>query len=230
LKEIAADFLIQDIICKYCAFSQLISDRGVQFRAQLSQAIYERLAIRQLTTTSFHPQTNGRIEKFNQTLAKMMTAYCNKSQDLWDKNIQLVVFAYNTSVHAATGYTPFKLLFGRDVVISPDQTLHSIRTCVESEAQYLNSLEKGVKEVYEIENSNIEKSAKRNKYYYDQKRRNVSYNLGDMVMVLNPTRFKGLSEKLLTQFHGPLTIIKCYSNGLNYEVEGIRNVKKFVVD
>jgi putative transposase len=58
-KEIAADFLIQDIICKYGAFSQLISERGVQFRAQLSQAIYERLAIRHLTTTSYHPQTNG---------------------------------------------------------------------------------------------------------------------------------------------------------------------------
>jgi hypothetical protein len=48
--------------------------------------------------------------------------------------------------------------------------------------------------------------------------------------VFYPTRFKGLSEKLLTQFHGPFTITKCYSNGLNYEVEGIRNGKKFVVD
>jgi hypothetical protein len=83
-----------------------------------------------------------------------MTAYCNKSQDLWDKNIQLIVFAYNTSVHAATGYTPFKLLFGRDTVLPPDQTLHSIRTGVESEAQYLNSLERGIKEMYEIVNSN----------------------------------------------------------------------------
>ncbi len=84
--------------------------------------------------------------------------------------------------------------------------------------------------MYEIVNSNIEKSAKRNKHYYDQKCRDVSYNLGDKVLVFYPTRFKGLSEKLLTQFHGPFTITKCYSNGLNYEVEGIRNGKKSVVD
>jgi transposase InsO family protein len=102
-KEIAADFLIEEVICKHGTFKTLLSDRGVQCRAQISQAVYESLAVKHVMTTSFRPQTNGLTEKYNQTLAKMMTAYCNKSQDMWDQHIQWITFAYNTSIHPTTG-------------------------------------------------------------------------------------------------------------------------------
>ena len=31
----------------------------------------------------------------------------------WDEYLPAVIFAYNTSVNASTGYTPFELVFGR---------------------------------------------------------------------------------------------------------------------
>jgi hypothetical protein len=229
-KEHAADFLIEEVICKHGAFKTLLSDRGVQFRSQLSQAIYDRLAIKHVTTTSFRPSTNGLCEKYNQTLAKMMTAYCNKSQDLWDKHLQWITFAFNTSIHASTGFSAFRMLYGRDPVLPPDRILHTVRTGVESEDQYLRSLDQGIKEMYRVVNNNVEKAAVRNKYYYDKRHRDIRFNVGDKVLVYYPTRYKGLTEKLLTPFHGPFTITKCHPNGLNYDVQGIRNGKKLVVD
>jgi hypothetical protein len=122
------------------------------------------------------------------------------------------------------------MLYGREAVLPPDRTLQVIRTGVPNEDQYLQSLDIGIKKMYSIVNENIEKAAQRNKAYYDRLHRIVSYNIGDKVLVYYPTRFKGLSEKLLNQFHGPFEIVKCHSNGVNYEVQGIRNGKKLVID
>jgi transposase InsO family protein len=68
-KEEAATFLIDQIVVKHGTPKTLLSDRGVQFRSQFSQLLYERIGTRHVCTTSYHPQCNGMVEKFNHTLA-----------------------------------------------------------------------------------------------------------------------------------------------------------------
>ena len=52
-------------------------------------------------------------ERFNQTLERQLRKLVSDSPADWDLVIDECVFAYNTSKHASTGFTPFFLMYGR---------------------------------------------------------------------------------------------------------------------
>jgi hypothetical protein len=52
------------------------------------------------------------VERLNRTMADMIASYVINQPDTWDNYIKYATFAYNTSVHSSTGYTPFYLLKG----------------------------------------------------------------------------------------------------------------------
>src|SRR5437899_5395459 len=76
--------------------------------------LYKLLGIKKLNTSAYHLQTDGLTEKFNQTLAKILSKYINFSQNDWDFYLPYALFAYRTSVHASTHMTPFLMLYGRE--------------------------------------------------------------------------------------------------------------------
>ncbi len=61
-----------------------------------------------------YPQTEGISERFIQTLKQMITAYVDQEQFQWDLNLNKFAYAYNNSIHATTGFTPFEIQFGSD--------------------------------------------------------------------------------------------------------------------
>ena len=62
----------------------LISDNGMKFTSKLSVALYERLSINKINTSSYHPCTNGGTERVNHIVALMISMGCNEQQDNWD--------------------------------------------------------------------------------------------------------------------------------------------------
>ena len=64
-------------------------------------------------STSHHPQTDGQTERANRTIEDTLRAYVAPHQSDWDKHLIAAEFAYNNSVQASTGSTPFYLNHGR---------------------------------------------------------------------------------------------------------------------
>ncbi len=104
------------------------------------------------------------------------------------------------------------MLFARDPVLPPDRVT-SVPVLGHSGDQgdntYLETLDKSIRELHTKVIENNRKAFERNKFHYDKKRRNVSFKVGDKVLVYYPTRIVGKSEKLLHPFHGPFTIKRC---------------------
>jgi hypothetical protein len=50
-------------------------------------------------------------------LAEYLRHYVNEDQTNWDEWVPFATYMYNTTVHSATGFTPFELLFGRSSVL-----------------------------------------------------------------------------------------------------------------
>ena len=51
---------------------QVISDRGPQFIADLTQELYQLLGIKLAATTAYHPQGDGQMERVNQELEQYL--------------------------------------------------------------------------------------------------------------------------------------------------------------
>ncbi len=70
---------------------------------------------------TYYPQTNGLIERFNQTLCEKL-AKLSEETDQWDEFVDLVLMAYYTTKHSAIGVTPFLLTYGKEAVLPIDKT------------------------------------------------------------------------------------------------------------
>ena len=113
-----AEGLAAILVDQYCTQHgvprKLLSDRGSQFMAELSEQVYRHMGVRKLFTTAYHPQCNGMVERFMQSLAQMLAMVVDGSHSDWHIWLSHVAFAYNASEHAATGVTPFLLATGRE--------------------------------------------------------------------------------------------------------------------
>ena len=97
----------------------ILSDNGLQLCSKLSQAVYQLLGVRKLATSSYHPKSNGGVERVNHTMAQMLALVVNERQDDWDLQLPHVRFAYNNSVSAATGLAPNEVHTGRLLHLPP---------------------------------------------------------------------------------------------------------------
>jgi len=63
-------------------------------------------------STAFHPQTDGQTERLNQTIEAYLRSFFNHEQNNWVSLLPVAEFAYNNSVTADTGLSPFYANYG----------------------------------------------------------------------------------------------------------------------
>ena len=87
-------------------------DQGSDFMSGLFQRVLFQLGIQQVKSTAYHPQTQGALERFHQTVKNMMKAYCTTEGKDWDEGIPLLLFAARESIQESLEFSPFELVFG----------------------------------------------------------------------------------------------------------------------
>ena len=112
--------LVDELFCRFSPPQQLHSDQGRQFESELIEEICKLLEIRKSRTTPYHPQGNGMVERINRTLLDMFATTAHNHPSDWDLYIRKVCLAYNSSIHSSTGFSPFFLMFGREVKLPID--------------------------------------------------------------------------------------------------------------
>ena len=109
-----ARVLVERIYCRHGAPGTIITDRGTEFINKLVKQVCILLNINRVSTTGANPRSNGLVEQHNATLKDMLAVYVNAHQDDWDDYLPFVAHAYNTTVNAQTGFTPFLMVYGRE--------------------------------------------------------------------------------------------------------------------
>ena len=63
------------------------------------------------------------MERLNKSLVKILSKLISDHRRDWAEFVLKAVLAYNTSVHESTGYTPYRLMFGRKAILPLDAVL-----------------------------------------------------------------------------------------------------------
>ena len=69
----------------------------------------------QHTSSAYHPESQGAIERFHQTLKNMLKTYYHQTGKDWAEGVHLLLFAVTDSVQESIGFSPFELVFGHSV-------------------------------------------------------------------------------------------------------------------
>ena len=94
---------------------EVLTDQGANFTSQLFAEIYRLLHVYPIRTTPYHPQMDGLVEKFNKTLKSFLRKAATDISKDWDKLLPYLLVAYREVPQASTGFSPFELLYGREV-------------------------------------------------------------------------------------------------------------------
>ena len=94
------------------------SDQGSNFTSKVFRQVMEQLGVQCVNSSAYHPQSQGALERFHQTLKNMMRVYCCEVERDWDEGVPLLLFAVREAVQESLGFSPFELVFGH-LVRSP---------------------------------------------------------------------------------------------------------------
>jgi len=211
----AATFFLQRVVLRHGSPARLISDRGSHFTAAMFQECLRLCQTIHRKATPYHPQTNGLVERFNHTLSHMLASFVNSTQTNWDLVLPFVTYAYNTSVQSTHGYTPFRLVYGREASSPLDRIFpvgssssHPFLSeyCRAADLARLHARQR-------ISDHQLSQTLRR-----DSSRPPLQFEVGALVWQFIPLRRIGLSEKLLERFFGPYKITRKLGP-VTYEVE-----------
>ena len=106
---------LMELFSRHGVPKEILTDQGTNFTSQLLQELYKMLGVKPVWTTPYHPQMDGLVERFNQTLKQMLRKMIDEEGWDWDKLVPYILFAYREVPQSSTGFSPFEMVYGRDV-------------------------------------------------------------------------------------------------------------------
>lgn len=199
---------------------RIISDRDPRFTAHFWKAFWAGLGTTLSMSTAYHPQTDGQTENANRTLEIMLRSVINFEQDDWEDHLAAAELAVNNARNETTGLSPFYMFYGRearlplDLALTPLTQARSSPSAAEALAKWRAALVRA--------QETTKTAQKRQKKYADEHRREVTFSVGDRVL-LATANLKLIGEskrarKFTERYIGPFRISKVI-NANAYELE-----------
>ena len=208
--ETIARCFVEKIILKFGIPTKILTDRGTNFLSELFSNISRLLGISRIKTSAYHPQSNGALERTHKTLTEYLRHYIKHDQSDWDIWIYYAIYAFNTTPHTATGYTPFELLFGRKPPL-PNFMNEKASLNYSTYDDYVNEVKQRLQIVHQLASDKINNKKLNEKDHYDQKCVKYTFKIGDKVLLYDESVRRGRSKKLESPWVGPYTIIELHN-------------------
>ena len=192
-------------------------DQGTNFMAHAFQQVMNQLGIKQYKSSAYHPENQGALERFHQTLKTMIRMYCIENSRDWDEGVHLLLFAVRESVQESLGFIPFELVFGHAVrgplLLLKEKWLDEDPEKI-SVLKYVATFKDRLFRAGQIAKRNLQESQSKMKVWYDRKAKSRYFEPGDRVLVLFPV----VGNPLQAKYSGPYKVVKKISE-TNYLVK-----------
>ena len=220
LRSIKTNTILKALIKFFTLFGlpkSIQSDQGTNFMAHAFQQVMNQLGIKQYKSSAYHPESQGALERFHQTLKTMIRIYCTENSRDWDEGVHLLLFAVRESVQESLGFSPFELVFGHAVrgplLLLKEKWLDEDPEKI-SVLKYVATFKDRLFRAGQIAKRNLQESQSKMKVWYDRKAKSRCFEPGDKVLVLFPV----VGNPLQAKYSGPYKVVKKISD-INYLVK-----------
>ncbi len=164
------------------------SDQGSNFMSRLLFQALKQLSIQHSTSSAYHSEKRGALERFHQTLKTMLKIYCKEFERDWDDGVPLLLFAvrrygsgipwFQFSWACVWSYCegPLKLVKEKWLAfehLTPTNLL-----------DYVSKFRFRLARACELAKDNLKAAQGKMKTWYDRKARHRVFSSGDQVLVL----------------------------------------------
>lgn len=119
LKDITSDTIAKTFVAQYISRfgvpSIITTDRGSQFMSKLFGSISKLIGTHHIRTTSYHPQSNGLVERFHRHLKSSLMARCNTTN--WSEELGLVLLGIRVAIKEDLQCSPAEMVYGQTLQI-----------------------------------------------------------------------------------------------------------------
>ncbi|XP_068205175.1 uncharacterized protein [Palaemon carinicauda] len=172
------------IVARYGLPWVIQTDCGTNFTSKMFRSKCAELAIRHITSVSYHPESQGVVERFHQTFKSIFKKnYAHGSE--WDKELPLALFAIRNHPNASTGVAPFDLIFGHKV----RGPLHIFCQAFGADqrgkikvGEFVDDLRKRMVSAWNFARDNLGTTQNKMKVVYDRNSKARSFEPGEMVL------------------------------------------------
>lgn len=212
--------IIRETVTLFGTPSLVVTDRGTNFSSRQVRELFRELRIEHHMIATGTPRSNGQVERYVTTIINMLAAACVNTSD-WPNELWKVQQTINTTVQKSTGFSPLRLLIGRNsnvpnVQASLDEVLGNNPTN--------EIIDVGADR--ELAHRRLVETANKFKQRFDETRRNNKiYNVGDLVYVSQDHR---RNDKLSPKFKGPYEILEILPHD-RYSLRGTQNLRNIII-
>lgn len=219
LRSIKTKAVVKELV-KFCSMFGLPkviqTDQGTNFTSRLFEQLVNELGVEHQMSSAYHPESQGALERFHQTLKSMLRTYCVETDKEWVDGLPLLMLAIRSTVQESLGFSPAELVFGHTV----RGPLKLISEQFQSKdppsvpiLEYVNVFREKLHSAWEVAKQHLVESQSRMKSRYDRTSVVRNFKPGDSVLVFLPVP----NSPMHARFAGPYHIEKKLSD-TNYTI------------
>jgi hypothetical protein len=222
-KESIIKFLEERYLCEEgpIVIEKIIGDNGELASPEVRAAL-KTMGVDVVLSTSYHPQSQGVVERGHSVLISALRKYCAGKPGLWPRKLKYAVMAINISVKRTTGVSPYYMVYGVEPSLPMEFTVPYINSATEfMTTEELVQLRLQQLDVFEIRKgeaiARLEKAKEMWKGYFDRTKRlrpeDKKVKEGDLVLVFDSTIGRQKDKKLDFRWFGPFKVVKVREGG-----------------
>ncbi|XP_066965514.1 uncharacterized protein [Macrobrachium rosenbergii] len=228
LRNISAKTLIPHLVKIFTQYGipRIVqTDRGTNFTSTLFQEVMKVMGIKHSMSTVYHPQSQGCLERFHQTLKEGLTKFCEETGKDWEEGLPFVLYAVRNAHQESLGSSPAELLYGRQIR-GPLKVLYDTWLDYSEDVslgEYATNLREKLEYSRKFAHQHLFKAQHSMKKNFDSKAEKREFKVGNRVLMLTP-----MKKTFESRYEGPFTVMSKNQNVYEISTPGKRRDRKKV--
>lgn len=205
--ENVAHLFLEEIWPRFGVPSLILTDSGSEFINETIRYITNALGIAHIQTSFYNPRAN-KIERWHRFIDDII---CKTADDEnWDVYLNQCLAACRFAPSEGTKYSPYFLLYGRDVLLPLDSMLQKRKRYTGDEGHKICF--QRMHHAFSIAYKNLKKAKKRQQKYANKNTEPVDFDIGDAVFYKKHKKRSKIDNRYLPYYrviakNSPLTFV-----------------------